>query len=122
MMQMSITSRVNAALAYIPILGWLYVILVQRRNALAVYHLKQSIGWVLFLIVVLAGWGVVAWVLAWIPYAFVVSIALFALVIAAYFYGFVALLLGLRNALRARAVPLPLFGERANRLPIHRAE
>lgn len=115
-------SRISAALAYIPILGWLYVILVQRENALAVYHLKQSIGWVLFLIVVLAGWALVAWILAWIPYAFVVSIALFPLVIAAYFYGFVALLLGLRNALSARAVPLPLFGERANRLPIHGAE
>lgn len=118
MMQTNIASRVGAALAYIPILGWLYVILVQRRNAFAMYHLKQSIGWVLFLIVVLAIWALAAWVLAWIPYAFVVSIALFALVIAAYLYGVVALLLGVRNALRARAVPLPVFGERANRLPI----
>ena len=32
----------------------------------------------------LAGWAVIAWVLAWIPYAAVLSIALFAIVIAAY--------------------------------------
>lgn len=115
-------TRASAALAYIPILGWLYVILMQRRNVLALFHLKQSIGWVLFLVLVLTGWALVAWILAWIPYAFIVSIALFALVIAAYLYGAVALFLGVRNALSARAVPLPLFGERANHLPIHGAE
>ena len=117
-MQSSTGSRIGAALAYLPIVGWLYVILTQRKNGLAIYHLKQSIGLVLFMIVVLVSWAVVAWILAWIPYAFVVSIALFALVIAAYLYALVALFLGLRNALSACNVPLPLFGERANRLPI----
>ena len=69
-------SRIGAALAYLPVLGWLYVIVRQRRNELAMYHLKQSIGWFLFLIVVLVSWVVVAWLLAWIPYAFVVAMAL----------------------------------------------
>ena len=111
-------SRVAAALAYIPVVGWLYVFFAQRQNSLARYHLKQSIGLVLFLIAVLGVWAVVAWVLAWIPYAFVFSVALFALVIAAYAYGVVALLLGVRNALRLRFAPLPVFGDWANRLPL----
>ena len=117
-MQSSTGSRIGAALAYLPIVGWLYVIVAHRQNGLAIYHLKQSIGLVLYLIVVLVSWAVVAWILAWIPYAFVVSIALFALVIAAYLYALVALFWGMRNALSAGMVPLPVFGERANRLPI----
>jgi len=117
-MQSSTGSRVGAALAYLPIVGWLYVILAHRQNGLAIYHLKQSIGLVLYLIVVLVTWAVVTWILAWIPYAIVVGIALFALVIAAYLYALVALFWGMRNALSAYQVPLPVFGERANRLPI----
>jgi uncharacterized membrane protein len=102
----------------IPIFGWLYVFFFQRKNSLAVYHLKQSIGLVLFLVATIVGWAVVGWALAWIPYMAALSIALFTVVIAAYLYGIVALILGLSNALSARPVPLPLFGQRASRLPI----
>ena len=112
-------SRLPAVLTYlIPVIGWLYVIFFHRKNSLAVYHLKQSIGLVLFLIVTTTGWAAVGWVMAWIPYLAVLSIALFAIVIVAYIYGGVAWILGLSNALRDRPVPLPLFGEWANRLPI----
>ena len=112
-------SRVSAVLAYLlPIVGWLYVLLFEPRNELAVYHLKQSIGLVVFLAATTAGWLVAGWALAWIPYVFVLSVALFALVIAAYIYGVVAWVLGMRNAARARLAPLPLFGEWARRLPI----
>lgn len=112
------SSRIAAAFAYIPVVGWLYVFLFQRQNQLALYHLRQSIGLVLFLIAIIAGWAVIAWVIAWIPYAFVLSIALFAIVMAAYFLGIAMLLLGLKNALSGTLVSLPLFGEWANRLPI----
>jgi uncharacterized membrane protein len=106
-------------LAYlIPVIGWLYVFFFQRKNSLAVYHLRQSIGLFLFLIGTMVGWAVIAWVLAWIPYMAVVSIALFAIVMAAYLFGVVAWLLGLSNALSNRSAPLPLFGQWANRLPI----
>ena len=108
-----------ALLAYlIPVFSWLYIFFFERKNLLAVYHLKQAIGLVLFLFATTFGWAVVAWVLAWIPYLSVLSIALFALVLAAYLFGLVAWLIGLNNALRARAVPLPLFGQWASRLPI----
>jgi uncharacterized membrane protein len=106
-------------LAYlVPVIGWLYVIFFQRKNSLAIYHLKQSIGLVVFLVVATAGWFAIAWVLAWIPFLDVLGIALFSIVILAYLLGGVAWLLGLSNALRARMAPLPLFGERASHLPI----
>jgi uncharacterized membrane protein len=95
-----------------------YVLVFQHQNSLALYHLKQSIGLVLGLAMVTAGWIVIGWVLAWIPYLFVFSIALFALVLATYIYGIVAWLLGISNALRAQLMPLPLFGVWASRLPI----
>jgi uncharacterized membrane protein len=112
-------TRIAAVLAYLPVVGWLYVLLFQRGNKLAVYHFKQSFGLVLFLAAVTVGWIVIAWVVAWIPYAFVVSIALFTLVIAAYLFGFVAWVLGIVNAVNARPLPLPLFGEWASHLPIY---
>ena len=71
---MSKPSRLPAVLAYlIPVIGWLYVLFFQRKNELAVYHLRQSIGLFLFLIGTLFGWTVIAWVLTWIPLMDVVS-------------------------------------------------
>lgn len=112
--------RLAAALAYlIPVIGWLYVYLFQRKHAFAVYHLKQALGLSLFLIAVFVIWGLVAWVLAWFPLMIIMSIALFSLVIAAYLYGAAAWLMGISNALRSRTTPLPLFGRWADRrLPI----
>ena len=112
------SSRLPAVLAYIPIIGWLYVFVFQRKNMLAVYHLRQAIGLVLFLLMSFVGWVVVAWLLAWIPYMDLISITLFTLVMAAYGFGLIAWILGLINVLRNRSTPLPLFGQWANRLPI----
>jgi uncharacterized membrane protein len=111
-------SRLPAVLAYIPIVGWLYVLVFQRKNLLATYHLRQSIGLVLFLVAAFVAWIVVAWIVAWIPYMAVLSMALFTVVIMALFYGFAVWIMGLMNALRNRLTPLPLFGRWASRLPI----
>jgi uncharacterized membrane protein len=102
----------------LPVVGWLYVLLFHRKDPFAVYHLKQSIGLVLFLVMVTVGVAAVGWVLAWIPYMFVLSIALFSLVIAAYAFGIVVWIIGMANALRGQAIPLPISGGWANRLPI----
>ena len=116
---MNTSSRLPAVLAYLlPVLGWLYVLFFQRRNSLALYHMRQAIGLVVFLVVILMVWGVVGWLLAWVPYLDVLSIALFALVVGAYCYGIVAWLFGIYNALSDRESPLPLFGRWASRLPI----
>ena len=105
---MNMSSRLPAVLAYLlPVLGWLYVFFFQRKNSLALYHLRQAIGLVVFLIVTLIAWGVVGWLLAWIPYLNVLSIALFALVVSAYLFGIVAWLFGIYYALSDRESPLP---------------
>lgn len=111
-------ARFSAAIAYIPIIGWLYVFFTQRKSPLALYHLRQSIGLVVFLIAAFVVWAVVAWLLAWIPYMAIVSAALFTLVIVAYLYGVIAWVMGLIKALRSEVTPLPLFGRWADRLPI----
>ena len=116
---MKLSSRLPAVLAYLlPVLGWLYVFFFQRRNSLALYHLRQAIGLVVFLVVTFVAWAVVGWLLAWIPYLNILSIALFALVVGAYLFGIVAWLFGIYNALSDRESPLPLFGRLASRLPI----
>jgi uncharacterized membrane protein len=112
-------SNIPAIVAYlVPVIGWLYVFTFQRKNTLAMYHLRQSIGLCLFLVATITGWAVIAWVLAWIPYMGALGVALFTIVIAAYLFSIVAWIMGLINALSGRAVPLPGFGRWANRLPI----
>lgn len=112
------SERIAAALAYVPVIGWLFVLAFQRKNPLAVFHVRQSIGLVLFLIAALVIWGAIAFVLAWVPMLSAVGVALFTLVMAAWFYGVVALIIGVVNALNGKSNPLPGVGERANRLPI----
>ncbi|MBX3084403.1 MAG: hypothetical protein KF716_22390 [Anaerolineae bacterium] len=115
---MSQGSSVPAVIAYLPILGWLYVYLFQRKNSLALFHLRQSIGLFLFLLGVFVGWVVLAYVLALVPYMAVISVSLFAIVIAAYIFGVVAWVMGILNALKQTSTPLPFFGRWATRLPI----
>lgn len=115
---MTTRPRLPAAAAYIPVIGWLYVYLFQRKNELAVYHLRQSIGLAAALIGVLLAWIVAAWVLAWIPYFSILSAGLFTLVMAAYLAGAVAWVVGIIRALRDRLEPLPMVGSWASRLPI----
>lgn len=112
-------NSVAAAIAYIPVIGWLYAFLTQRRDPFVMFHLRQGIGLVLFLIGAVVVWAVVSWVIAWIPYMAVIAVALFTIVIVVYLYGFIAWIMGMNNALKNRSVTLPFFGEWANRrLPI----
>ena len=109
-------SRFSALIAYIPVLGWIFVLFFQNRDELAMFHVRQSIGLFVFLVAVLVGWFVITWVLAWIPFAFMLGIALFTLVIAALIFGVVAWVIGIIHALQGRMVLLPVFGSLANRI------
>ncbi len=117
-MSMNRTARINALVAYLlPVVGWAYLLLFQRKNTFAMFHLKQAIGIFVFFIAVALGWGVVTWVITWIPYGFVLGVGLFALVIVAVFASLVFWLMGLANALNGRSAFIPIVGKRLNQLP-----
>jgi len=115
---MDTASRISALIAYIPVLGWLYGLLIARRNDFVRFHAKQSLGLFLFLVLTFVAWAVVAWLLTWLPYGFLLGNVLFALVVAALIYSVFALIAGILNALRGRVALLPIFGWRANQLPL----
>jgi len=115
---MSTSERISAAVAYIPVIGWVYAYFVQRKNELTMFHLRQSISLFGNLIAVFAVWAVVAWVITWIPFGVIFGVALFSLVMAAFLVGVVAWLVGISNALRGLMNEVPLFNSWARRLPI----
>ena len=113
------SQRFSAFIAYLlPILGWLYVILYQRKSKFAIFHTRQAIGLFLFLIVAFGSWAVIGYALAWIPFGFIFSMGLYTMVIVAFIYGFIAWLMGMANALQGKVALLPVFGRMANGLPI----
>jgi uncharacterized membrane protein len=112
--------RTLAFLAYLlSILGWLYVLLFQRKNELAVYHARQSLGLTLVAIGAFVAWALGAWILSWIPLVGpLVAAAAFSLVLLTYLFLGVAWIMGMVYALQAEAKPLPLVGRWVERIPI----
>ncbi len=115
---MSASQRISAAIGYIPVLGWIYVFFVQRKDPFATFHLRQSLGLVLSMLGIFLLWAVVAWIITWIPYGDVFAVAVFSLVLVAWVAGAIAWLVGVVNALRGLMNGVPLFGSWASRLPI----
>jgi len=111
---METSDRLSAFLAYIPVIGWIYVLLVKRQNSLSMFHVRQSIGLFVFLGAAFAAWVAVTWVLGWIPFGFMVGVALFTMVIVALIFGIVAWVTGIVYALQGRMNLLPLIGKMAN--------
>ncbi len=111
---METADRLSAFLSYIPVIGWLYVILVKRQNSLSMFHLRQSIGLFIFLGAAFAAWAAVTWIISWIPFGFLVGMALFTMVITAYIFGIIAWVSGIIYALQGRMALLPLIGKMAN--------
>ena len=111
---METPDRLSAFLAYIPVIGWLYVILVKRQNSLSMFHLRQSIGLFIFLGATFAAWVAVTWIISWIPFGFMVGTALFTLVMTVYIFGIIAWVSGIVYALQGRMALLPLIGKMAN--------
>jgi len=112
------SQRISAVIAYIPVIGWLYVLFAQRKDEFALFHLRQSIGLVIGLVVSVLAWGVVAWVLSWIPFGDVIGIALFTLVICVWIVAVITLIIGLVNAARGLRNQLPFFGSFAKWIPL----
>jgi uncharacterized membrane protein len=115
---MESSQRIPAFISYfLPVVGWIYVGVFQRKNPFAIFHMRQSICLALFAILITLAWGAVTWVLAWIPYAFVFGMVLFTcpwLAISS------ASSPGHRHgqcAARLEA-PLPLIGAYSSKLPM----
>jgi uncharacterized membrane protein len=109
-------ARISAFIAYLlPVLGWIYLGLFQRQNRLAIFHLKQAISLVLFLLAAFFGWAIIGYLLAFIPYGAVFSVAFFSLVLFAFIVGAVIWIIGMVNALRGRMEDLPFVGGWAKR-------
>jgi len=111
---MDSSDRLSAFLAYIPVVGWIYVLLAKRQNSLSMFHVRQSIGLFIFLAATFAAWAVITWVLGWIPFGFMVGVALFTMVITAFIFGIIVWVTGIVHALNGRMVLLPLIGKMAN--------
>jgi uncharacterized membrane protein len=113
------SKRFPAFFAYLlPLISWIYLVVFQRKNRFAIFHMRQSIGLFLFVILVTLVWGLVTWLLTWIPYAFIFAIVLFTFPLIAYIFSAVAWIMGMVNALRCLEAPLPMIGMYSNRLPI----
>jgi uncharacterized membrane protein len=115
---MNSSQRLAAVLAYVPVIGWLYALATQASNRFVVFHLRQGIGLVLFLLTLFAGWAVLTFAISWVSYGFLIANALFAIVLAAFIYGLFALVRGMLNAAQGKTALLPIFGQRALNLPI----
>ena len=114
---MSKPNRTLAFLAYLlSILGWLYVLLFQREDKLALYHARQSLGLVLVALGALLGWALGTWILSWVPLVGpLVAAALFSQVLLVYLFLGIVWIIGMVYALQAKVKPLPLVGRWAER-------
>jgi len=115
---METSDRFSAFFAYIPVIGWIYVLLVKRQNSLSMFHVRQSIGLFVFLGATFLAWVAVTWVLGWIPFGFMVGVGLFTMVITAFIFGIVAWVTGILHAWQGRMILLPLIGKMANSIPL----
>jgi uncharacterized membrane protein len=114
---MNTSDRIPAFLAYLlPVIGWFYVLFFQRKNELAMFHVRQSIGLFGFVAGAVAAWAVVTWVLGWIPYGILVATMLFSIVITAVIVSLVIWVVGMSYALQGRFALLPVVGGMASRL------
>lgn len=111
-------NRLVAGIAYIPIIGWLYILIFKRQDEFAMFHVRQSIGLFLFLIFLFLGWAAFGWLISWLPYGMLIAVTLFAIIIVAVGFGVVAWIMGIIYALQGRVAFLPIFGRMANRLRI----
>jgi uncharacterized membrane protein len=114
----STSRRLLAFLAYLfSIVGSVILLLLLRRDRYVAYHARQAIALFLFVAAAAVGWAVIAWLTVWVPFLPIVGLSAFALIIAALVFAVIATIMGMSNALRDRAAPLPLVGGWARRIP-----
>jgi uncharacterized membrane protein len=105
-------NRYSAFLAYLfSVVGAIVVLFLRRDDRFAVYHAKQSLGLIVLAVVLFVAWGIVGWVISWIPFiGFILAMAAFALVIAGYITLTISWIVGMRYALNGQMQPVPMVG------------
>ncbi len=111
-------NRAMAYLAYlVPLVGPLLVMVTQRRSPFALYHACQALALLLGAVVVPLVWGLLGWIVAWVPLVGpVLAMAGFSLAIAASIMIAAAWILGLAHVARGRMDPVRHFGGWGDRL------
>ena len=116
---METTNRFPAFLAYLLLIfGCLYVFIFQRKDSFAMYHAKQSLLIVLAALVTPLIWGVTTWLISWLPFGFLLGMALFSLVIAVYIFLVAIWFIGIIHVSQTETKPLPLIGRWARWIPL----
>ena len=110
-------SKWRAILAYIlPIAGPLYLIVSKRDNAYVQYHARQMLALTIVAVMLPLVWGIVAWLLSWIPIVGpLLAAALFALVILGFIFAAGVWIVGVIQVIRGQLQPLPIVGELSER-------
>ena len=113
--------RLTSVLSYVFVIGWVYALIAGPQSRLVRFHLKQSIGMVLYTLGAFILWALVAWLAALIPFAgMMLAVFLFSLVVVVLLSLLPIWLVGLINAARGQYAVLPIMGSWANSLPFLR--
>lgn len=115
---MNNTTKLFALFAYLlSFIGALLVLLLRRKDDFVRYHARQSLGIVIIALALFAVWGVVGWVMAWIPaVGFILTISLFSLVIAGCLMLIISSISGMVYAVQGKRQPPLFIGEIALKL------
>ncbi len=109
---MKSSHKLTATIAYVPLVGLLYVVLFCKDDEFAIYHAKQCLFLTVVAVLAPLLWGIVGWLLTLIPFVGpILAAASFALVILSYIFLIVAWLMGIVYTVQERMEPLPVIGD-----------
>jgi uncharacterized membrane protein len=111
-----------AVIAYVPVVGTLYIFLFEKDNALAFFHAKQAFLLTATAILTPILWIMVGWLLTVFPLVgALLAAASFTLVMLVYIFLFVLWIVGISYALQNKLQSLPIIGLK-HHLPVDNAE
>lgn len=103
-----------AIVSYLTLIGFIVAIILHSKNRtkLGAYHLRQTLGFLLTVIVVSFSIGIMIFIIALIPFVHLVLIVLVPLLwIGFTVSGLVLWLMGLLAAINGEQKPMPVVGE-----------
>jgi len=116
---MTMKNKISAFLSYLLLVpGWLFVLLLRRKDPHAQFHARQSLIINLFAFLLLAAWFVITWLVIAIPIAGpLFAWFIFAIVIAIFISLVIIWVMGMIRSFQTVGKPLPIIGKWAQKLP-----